>query len=219
MRGSGLNFREKEGKEAEEMAAAIPEKITQAISELTESAVKQGAAKEFITYLPADQIVVAGPWVLWKCQFGCSNYGNSLACPPYIPPPEATVRLINQYNHAVLIGFHGTTENMLQHHKQMNKALYKLEKEAFFKGFVKAVSFAAGTCLFCKKCIVQEEFMKEIPADIARRFCRHKNKSRPSLEAAGIDVFATVRNAGLEIEVINEQNVEKMRHFGILLLE
>ncbi|NVM56121.1 MAG: DUF2284 domain-containing protein [Candidatus Helarchaeota archaeon] len=197
----------------------VPEKITNFLEELTQLAVKAGAEKEFIKYLSADKIEVAGSWVRWKCMFGCSNYGNSLCCPPFIPPPEETVKLIDQYTHAVLVGFKGTTENILEHHRKMNKTIFKLEKTAFFKGFVKAVALSAGTCLLCKKCIIQEEFMKEIPADVARRYCRHKNKARSSLEAVGIDVFTTVKNAGLELEVINEENIEKMRHFGLILLE
>jgi predicted metal-binding protein len=151
--------------------------------------------------------------------FGCSNYGNSLCCPPYIPSPEETKKLVQQYKHAILIGFQGTTENILQHHMKMNKVIHKLEKAAFFKGFVKALGFATGTCLFCKKCIIQEESLKGMPAEVARRYCRHKNKARPSLEAVGIDVFSTVHNAGLEIEVITENNIEKMKHFGLILLE
>ena len=197
----------------------VPEKITQYIEELSEIAVKLGAERDLIKYIAADKIVVAGPWVSWKCQFGCSNYGNSLCCPPYIPPPEETIKLMKEFKHAVLVGFKGVTQDILKHHRNMNKAIYKIEKDAFFKGFVKAVGLAAGTCLLCKKCIIQEEEMKEVPADVARRYCRHKNKARPSLEAVGIDVFKTVENAGLELEVITEDNVEKMKHFGLILLE
>ena len=75
----------------------------------------------------------------------------------------------------------------------------RFKKEAFLKGFVKAIGFASGTCLLCKKCIIQEDFMKGIPIDIARRYCRHKNKARPSLEAVGIDVFKTAKNVGFTL--------------------
>jgi predicted metal-binding protein len=197
----------------------LPEKITAVVAELTELAVNAGAERELIKYLSADKIDIADSWVRWKCMFGCSNYGNSLCCPPYIPSPEETKKLVQQYEHAILIGFRGTTENILQHHMKMNKTIYKLEKAAFFKGFVKALGFAAGTCLFCKKCIIQEESLKGMPAEVARRYCRHKNKARPSLEAVGIDVFSTVHNAGIELEVITENNIEKMKHFGVILLE
>ena len=197
----------------------IPDKIIQLIKELTDLAVKKGADKELIRYISPDKIEIGGSWVGWKCQFGCSNYGNSLCCPPFIPSPEETGKLVKQYTHAVLIGFHGTSENIVEHVKNMNRVIQKLEKIAFFKGFVKAIGFACSTCLFCSKCIIQEDFMRNIPVNIARRYCRHKNKARPSLEAAGIDVFTTVHNAGLELEVIKENNLEKMRHFGLILLE
>ncbi len=197
----------------------VPEKITKAIEELSVLAVKKGAEKEWIKYISADKVEVPGSWVRWKCQFGCSNYGNSLCCAPFVPPPEKTQELIGQYKHAMLVGFKGTLEEPKKHHAKMNKTLFKLEKEAFFMGFVKALAFAAGTCLLCTKCIIQEDSMKGVSVEIARRYCRHKNKARPSLEAVGIDVFTTVHNAGLELEVINEDNIEKMRHFGLILLE
>lgn len=197
----------------------VPENIEKVIEELGDLAVTEGAEKDWIKYISADKVKVGGSWVRWKCQFGCSNYGNSLSCAPFIPPPEETAKLIAQYKHAMLVGFKGTLENPIKHHVKMNKTLFKLEKAAFFKGFVKAVAFAAGTCLLCKKCIIQEDFMRDVPADVARRFCRHKNKTRPSMEAVGIDVFTTVHNAGLELEVINADNIDKMRHFGLILLE
>lgn len=195
----------------------VPEKIIKVIEELTELAVKKGAEKELIKYISADKIKVADSWVRWKCIFGCPNYGNSLVCPPFIPPPEETSKLVQQYDHALLIGFRGITENMLEHYKKMNKAIFKLERAAFLKGFIKAVGFAVGTCLLCKKCIIQD--LEGVSADVARRYCRHKNKARPSLEAVGIDVFTTVQNAGLKLEIINTDNIENLRHFGLILLD
>jgi predicted metal-binding protein len=197
----------------------VPENLVPVIEELIALAVQEGADKELTTYISADKIEVAGFWPRWKCTFGCPNYGNSLCCPPFIPSPDKTAELIKQYTHGVLIGFRGVTQNLLEHNRNMNKTMYTLEKAAFFKGFVKAIGFGTGTCLFCKKCIIQEDSMKGIPADVARRYCRHKNKARPSLEAAGIDVFSTVRNAGFELEVIDENNLENMKHFGLILLE
>ena len=47
-------------------------------------------------------------------------------------------------------------------------------------------------------------------------------KARPSLEAAGIDVFATAKNAGIETRVIRDKNVtspEMLPTFLLLLLE
>ena len=34
--------------------------------------------------------------------------------------------------------------------------------------------------------------------------CMHPDKARPAMEAAGIDVFATARAAGLPIEVVRD---------------
>jgi hypothetical protein len=39
------------------------------------------------------------------------------------------------------------------------------------------------------------------------------------MEAAGIDVFKTVRNAGLELEVQKNVNFNDLRMFTLLLIE
>ncbi|HIE08227.1 MAG TPA: hypothetical protein EYP65_00080, partial [Armatimonadetes bacterium] len=48
--------------------------------------------------------------------------------------------------------------------------------------------------------------------------CRHPDLARPSMEACGIDVFKTAREAGFPIEVVPpEGGVEN--YFALLLLE
>jgi len=34
-------------------------------------------------------------WVRFKCQYGCSGYGECLTCPPYSPKPEETQDILN----------------------------------------------------------------------------------------------------------------------------
>ncbi|MEM2022595.1 MAG: DUF2284 domain-containing protein [Archaeoglobaceae archaeon] len=41
---------------------------------------------------------------------------------------------------------------------------------------------------------------------------------RPSMEAAGIDVFQTARNAGYKVKVLASPD-EEVQFFGLLLLE
>jgi len=51
--------------------------------------------------------VIVGDWVRWKCLFGCKGYGKHLSCPPYVPGPDDTRRLLKDYKKAYLIHFHG----------------------------------------------------------------------------------------------------------------
>jgi predicted metal-binding protein len=61
----------------------------------------------------------------------------------------------------------------------------RLEADAFKKGLKFATAFSAGKCTLCEAC-----------AGVGNR-CRNPYKARPSMEAMGIDVGETARNAGL----------------------
>jgi len=41
--------------------------------------------------------VVVSEWVRWKCMFGCKGYGKHLSCPPYVPGPEDTRKMLKEY--------------------------------------------------------------------------------------------------------------------------
>jgi len=70
-------------------------------------------------------------------------------------------------------------------------------------------------CAYCDPCIPEKEGNIDF---VVRRFCRFQHKIRPSMEASGINVFQTVRNAGYEIKVLTSP-YEKILFFGLLLLE
>ncbi|MCU0821612.1 MAG: DUF2284 domain-containing protein [Spirochaetes bacterium] len=190
------------------------------ITDIINFAVSNGAERELIREIKPGRIVMPKQWVRWKCGYGCQNFGKKLCCPPYSPSPQETRELLNEYCKALLIGFKGDADagNKIKHHREMGHALVKIERQAFLSGREKALVLSAGSCYFCDKCIVQD-LPLDTPIEAARAQCRHHKLMRPSLEALGIDVFSTVKKAGLELEVINEKNLEKVKHFGILLIE
>jgi len=190
------------------------------INKLIDFAVINGAERELVRALKPGRIVIPKQWVSWKCRYGCRNFGKKLCCPPYAPTPRETREFLTEYRKALLIGFKGGSdaENKMKHHRDLGHALVKIEREAFLSGYERAFVLSAGSCYFCDKCIVQD-LPLDTPIEAARARCRHHTLMRPSLEALGIDVFSTVKNAGLEIEVINENNTHKVKHFGILLIE
>ena len=140
--------------------------------------------------------VVTAPWVRLKCQYGCDGYASSLTCPPYSPTPETTRKVLDSYERAILI--HGDD------HVDVSKIAVELEREAFLSGHYKAYAMGSGPCRLCTECSLKE--------------CRHAEEARPSMEASGIDVFATARNNGLPIEVVREYS-SRQNYYSIVLLE
>ena len=140
--------------------------------------------------------IVTADWVRMKCQFGCGGYGSSYCCPPNTPRPEETRKVIDCYEKALLAHFAGDTG--------VTKAIVELEKAAFLSGFYKALSFGAGPCSLCKIC--------------GDDGCKYPVLARPSMEACGIDVFATARSNGFPIEVITDRSCTG-NYYGLLLID
>jgi predicted metal-binding protein len=159
---------------------------------LIEKAAALGAVEAKI--IPPSSVVTA-EWVRMKCRYGCDGYGSSWCCPPRSPEPEQTRKVLDCYTTALLVHFGSDV--------RVTRAMVKLEKEAFLAGWYKAFALGAGPCSLCKEC------------DLAQ--CRNED-ARPSMEACGIDVFATARANGYPIEVLADRsNPENC--YGLLLIE
>jgi predicted metal-binding protein len=157
--------------------------------------------------IPADQVVVAD-WVRLKCQYGCEAYGSRLTCPPHSPPPEATRQVLSHYRQALLLcmeGQGGGWKAETRKRRQMSEVVADLERELFLVGHHRAWGMGAGPCRLCKECDLSSP-------------CRFPDKARPSMEACGIDVYTTVRQAGWEIEVVQTKE-SPFRLFGLVLME
>jgi len=165
------------------------------IKKYIKQALKLGAfdAKQ----IRADTIVTA-QWVRLKCQYGCSGYRKRLTCPPYSPSPEETAKILKSYQSALLIH--------CDDHTDIAHIVTTIERRAFLDGFYKAFAMSSGPCRFCGKCDPENEK------------CRHPVEARPAMEACGIDVFQTVRNNELPIEVVKNQTCEQ-NYYGLILIE
>ena len=93
--------------------------------------------------------------------------------------------------------------NMDDAFMKAHEFVVKLEREAFLGGYYKAFGLASGCCSYCKDCSLEA--------------CAHPDLARPSMEAVGIDVFATVKNAGIDLQVVKDLNGKPM-YFSLLLL-
>ena len=141
--------------------------------------------------------ISTGQWVRMKCQFGCGGYGSCLTCPPHAPSPDESRSMLDSYSTAYLIYWGEEFPG--------REALAEIERQTFLMGFYKAFAMACGPCDLCDECNLDGE-------------CRHPRQARPSMEACGIDVFQTARNAGFPIEVVTDRG-ETCNFYSLLLVE
>jgi len=146
-------------------------------------------------------------WVRLKCQYGCGAYGTYLTCPPYSPAPEVTRRLLGHYQQALLLRLEVTTGEQEEdrQRRRLDEIVTTLERELFLTGYHRVWGMGAGPCPFCETCNLAGP-------------CRFPRRARPSMEACGIDVYTTVRQAGWEIEVVKLPEAP-FRLFGLVLIE
>jgi predicted metal-binding protein len=164
--------------------------------ELLEIAERAAHVKKAVIISPKDVITAA--WVRLKCQYGCGGYAQSLTCPPYTPTPEQMRHVLDCYKRGILIHFDEEAD--------VKSIIVKLEREIFLLGAWKAFGLGAGPCNFCKECATE----------IGQ--CRHAERARPAMEACGIDVFTTARNAGFQIEVVRTTS-QCPHYFGLVLVD
>lgn len=149
----------------------------------------------------AEDIVVRD-WVRLKCQYGCDGYGSSLTCPPYSPTPEQLRKILEGYDWAILIRCGPRKQE--SDRKSPREIVVKLERVVFLRGYYSAFGLGSGPCPYCSECNLKE--------------CVHPDLARPSMEACGIDVYATARRTGYNLRVVKNQD-EKPTYFGLLLVQ
>ncbi len=146
--------------------------------------------------IPVDTIHIPG-WTDMRCRFGCGHFGKP-NCPPHAPSPEKTRNFIKDYAYALLLEGEPPT-------RDFQARILQAEREAFNAGFYKAFSYWAGPCSLCPSCAEDGE-------------CHNTKDARPSMEGAGIDVFETVKRAGVTLRTLDKKD-DFIRYFGLILLE
>ena len=183
--------------------------------ELEDIALESGSSA--VKQISPQEIIVV-QWVRNKCQFGCPTYGKRFTCPPYALTLEETAATLQSYNKALLVEFSNVSseQGQLESFGRMaNKVLWDMERAAFLNGHQKAFFYGAGPCRLCRSCPAEK--LKN-PTLFSKKECKHPKEIRPSMEAAGIDVFETVRRAGLEVHVVSDRN-QTFKSYRLLLLE
>ena len=164
--------------------------------------------------------VVVDERVRLKCLVPpCDGYGLSLMCPPHVMSVQEFREVLSKYDWAILIQieapitavmkneieqagdvadlyeskkFLGVYEKIFGPIKlKLHHIVNKIEAKASNLGYRFATGFKAGSCKLCPECVVTG----------SEKICRHPYRSRPSMEAVGIDVFKTAENAGLPFDI------------------
>lgn len=154
--------------------------------------------------------VVTAPWVRLKCQFGCARYGKGYCCPPDTPTPEYMRKVLDSYGRAILFHFESAKIPDQSRKKSFSEyldALVDLEGEMFKDGYYKSLVLLCGPCDLCKEC----GKLKGSP-------CNFSHRARASMEACGIDVYATARGNGFSIHPLRDKG-ETQNDFCLLLVD
>lgn len=158
-------------------------------------------------WIDPGEIIVAH-WVRVKCTFGCPDYGLG-ACPPNTPSVSDCESFFKEYETGLIIRLNKYADKHAypsDWSKEATEKLLDIERKIFLSGHHKVFLLNQTCCDICKDC----------PG--TRIDCRDKRKSRPSPESFAVDVFQTVRKAGLNIHVISE-NPSDINRIAILLIE
>jgi predicted metal-binding protein len=138
-----------------------------------------------------------------KCSIPkCFGYGTCANCPPHSLKPAETRRLVELYRCALVFGLRIAPEVAVRDkatilprvaaYKKVFELAGAVESAAFYDGHYLAVGFAAGSCksTYCydKPCTV-----------LSGEKCRLQLRSRPSMEAVGIDCYRIAAQLGWEI--------------------
>ncbi len=152
--------------------------------------------EELIPITP-DQVVLS-EFAKNKCSYGCRSAHRKECVDNDLYPVEKTASLLADYRRAYLLKDQPPTDIF------QRKAL-QAESLAFKEGFYKAFVFWAGPCSICPNCDQTKP-------------CNNRKHKRPSMEGAGIDVFATVAQVGETMHTLKEKG-EYIKYYALLLLE
>lgn len=137
--------------------------------------------------------------VVLKCLFGCGDYGILHTC-PYMRSPlnmNEYREIFEKYSRGIIIGCKDKPTSQ--------EISYELEKTCFLDGYYFA--FSLSDCGLCKQC-----------AKGTAENCRNPKKARPAFHSVGIDVFRTVRNFNLPIEVLKTED-DRQHWYSAVFIE
>jgi predicted metal-binding protein len=185
------------------LGGTVTEEILQAdLERYRQVAIGAGASAAVV--IPASDVVV-DERVRLKCLVPrCLRAGETPNCPPNAPDLDLVRQALGRFSWAVLFkcdvgpledyapGSGKTRDEkrrVLSYHRAGSEVVYALERQAFEDGYHLAMGLGGGSCkdYLCQGMLCQ--FL-----DSGR--CRFPHRSRPAMEAMGIDVLGLIRKVG-----------------------
>ena len=176
--------------------------------------------------IPADWVQI-DERVRLKCSIPlCPNYDKCLFCPPHTPSTEFMRKALSRYHHAVVFALdivpaeHFSVRSTQRHaaadwSRKSFEIVGKLETFAFGSGYYLAMGFSQGSCR--RALCGQDQCLA-----LGGGSCPYPLKSRPSMEAVGIDVYRLVTRIGWEIypiyRSVNPAEVPRALSVGIVFI-
>jgi predicted metal-binding protein len=190
-----------------------------------EKAIALGATRAAI--VKAKDIIVDERVVL-KCQIPrCFGYGTCAHCPPHTMKPGELRQILEGYRWAVffivdvpsgiIVRDKATLKEREAAYQKIFHIVNDIESMAFYEGHYLAFGFAAGSCrhTFCSS--------QESCQALEGKRCRISLRSRPSMEAVGIDVYKMVARSGWDIYPIGSgakpEEIPKGTLAGIVIVQ
>jgi len=190
-----------------------------------EKAMALGATQAAI--VKAKDIIVDERVVL-KCQIPrCFGYGTCAHCPPHTMKPGELRQLLEGYRWAVffivdvpsgiIVRDKATIKEREAAYQKIFHIVNDIESMAFYDGHYLSFGFAAGSCrhTFCSA--------QESCQALEGKRCRISLRSRPSMEAVGIDVYKMVAQSGWDIYPIGSgakpEEIPKGTLAGIVIVQ
>ena len=172
--------------------------------------------------IPVDERIVL------KCQIPrCFGYGACAHCPPNTLKPSELRNILKGYQWAVIFTLDTPPEVIVREkstlreretaYQKIFNIVNKVESMAFYDGHYLAFGFAAGSCrhTFCSK--------QESCQAMEGKRCRISLRSRPSMEAVGIDVYKMVAALGWDIYPIGSdakpEEIPKGTLAGLIIIQ
>ena len=184
--------------------------------------------------IPADKVVVENRVVL-KCRVGCTNYGKTLACPPYTPTADDFRKIVKEYSHALFIKFKSNAEadsaltEYLSYSENDPKIPEDMKEKTqkFWKAWKEDKQKILQAVLDLEKAAIKQGYPLAAgfvsgpcqlceKCNLKTRICVHPTQARYSEDAVGVNVRKTAKNAGISFSFPFEKNPES---FALLLID
>ncbi|MCW4030226.1 MAG: DUF2284 domain-containing protein [Candidatus Bathyarchaeota archaeon] len=199
---------------------------------LVKLALEKGAVDAKI--IPANKVVIEDRVTL-KCKVGCTNYGKTLACPPYTPTAEEFRKIVSEYKYAMFMKFasNATAEPEVLKNLSVADSDPTVPKEIkekaakFWQDWKDDKRRMLQSVVDLEKAAMKEGNSLAISfvsghcqlcekCNLETKICRHPELARWSEDAIGVNVKKTAANAGITFTFPFAKTPES---FALLLID